>query len=163
MKYSVVFLLLILLVGCKTMSNKTTGKSGSTEVNKNYIQKFHEGLRLKMNGQIDDAIKSLESAVSFAPNEDAPHFALAQCYLIKNDLGNASTQTKIAADLDPNNTWYLQELAYMYKELNDSENGAKIYKKLLKIQPHKAEWLFEYASLLEATGKLQEAIAMLNE
>jgi tetratricopeptide (TPR) repeat protein len=51
----------------------------------------------------------------------------------------------------------------MYKELNDAENGAKIYKKLLKIQPHKAEWLFEYAALLEATGKLQEAIAMLNE
>jgi tetratricopeptide (TPR) repeat protein len=163
MKYSVVFLLIILLVGCKTMSNKTTGKSQNTEVNKNYIQKFHEGLRLKMNGQIDDAIKSLESAVSFAPNEDAPHFALAQCYLIKNDLSNASTQTKIAAELDPNNTWYLQELAYMYKELNDAENGAKIYKKLLKIQPHKAEWLFEYAALLEATGKLQEAISMLNE
>jgi tetratricopeptide (TPR) repeat protein len=83
--------------------------------------------------------------------------------LIKNDLDNASTQTKIAAELDPNNTWYLQELAYMYKELNDAENGAKIYKKLLKIQPHKAEWLFEYAALLEATGKLNEAIDMLNE
>jgi tetratricopeptide (TPR) repeat protein len=51
----------------------------------------------------------------------------------------------------------------MYKELNDPENGAKIYKKLLKIQPHKAEWLFEYAALLEATGKLEEAINMLNE
>lgn len=163
MKYSVVFLLIILLVGCKTISNKPTGKSQNTEVNKNYIQKFHEGLRFKMNGQIDDAIKSLESAISFAPNEDAPHFALAQCYLIKNDLSNASTQTKIAAELDPDNTWYLQELAYMYKELNDAENGAKIYKKLLKIQPHKAEWLFEFAALLEATGKLQEAISMLNE
>jgi tetratricopeptide (TPR) repeat protein len=163
MKYLVVFLLLIPIVGCKTISNNPNGKSGSTEVNKNYIQKFHEGLRLKMNGQIDDAIKSLESAVSFAPKEDAPHFALAQCYLIKNDLENASIQTRIAAELDPNNTWYLQELAYMYKELNDPENGAKIYKKLLKIQPHKAEWLFEYAALLEATGKLEEAINMLNE
>lgn len=151
------------LIGCKTISIKPKKKSNVTEINKNYIQKFHEGLRLKMTGQIDGAIKSFESASAFAPEEDAPHFALAQCYLIKNDLGNASTQTKIAADLDPNNTWYLQELAYMYKELNDVENGAKIYKKLLKIQPHKAEWLFEYAALLEATGKLQEAIAMLNE
>ena len=86
MKYLVVFLLLIPIVGCKTISNNPNGKSGSTEVNKNYIQKFHEGLRLKMNGQVDDAIKSLESAVSFAPKEDAPHFALAQCYLIKNDI-----------------------------------------------------------------------------
>jgi tetratricopeptide (TPR) repeat protein len=163
MKFIFFFLLVGLLVGCKTISNKATGKSENTEVNKNYIQKFHEGLRLKMNGQIDDAIKSFEAAITYSPKEDAPHFALAQCYLIKNDLDNASTQTKIAAELDPNNTWYLQELAYMYKELNDAENGAKIYKKLLKIQPHKAEWLFEYAALLEATGKLQEAIAMLNE
>ena len=163
MKFIFFFLLVGLLVGCKTISNKAIGKSENTEVNKNYIQKFHEGLRLKMNGQIEDAIKSFEAAITFSPKEDAPHFALAQCYLIKNDLDNASTQTKIAAELDPNNTWYLQELAYMYKELNDAENGAKIYKKLLKIQPHKAEWLFEYAALLEATGKLQEAIAMLNE
>jgi tetratricopeptide (TPR) repeat protein len=163
MKFIFFFLLVGLLVGCKTISNKGTGKSENTEVNKNYIQKFHEGLRLKMNGQIEDAIKSFEAAITYSPKEDAPHFALAQCYLIKNDLDNASTQTKIAAELDPNNTWYLQELAYMYKELNDAENGAKIYKKLLKIQPHKAEWLFEYAALLEATGKLQEAIAMLNE
>jgi tetratricopeptide (TPR) repeat protein len=163
MKFIFFFLFVGLLVGCKTISNKATGKSENTEVNKNYIQKFHEGLRLKMNGQIEDAIKSFEAAITFSPKEDAPHFALAQCYLIKNDLDNASTQTKIAAELDPNNTWYLQELAYMYKELNDAENGAKIYKKLLKIQPHKAEWLFEYAALLEATGKLQEAIAMLNE
>lgn len=163
MKYVLYFLLIVPLVGCKTISTNSTGKSENIEVNKNYIQKFHEGLRLKMNGQIDDAIKSLEAATLYAPKEDAPHFALAQCFLIKNDLDNASTQTKIAAELDPNNTWYLQELAYMCKELNDAENGAKIYKKLLKIQPHKAEWLFEYAALLEATGKLNEAIDMLNE
>jgi len=163
MRYLLILLFFCPLIGCKTISIKPKKKSNVTEINKNYIQKFHEGLRLKMTGQIDGAIKSFESASAFAPEEDAPHFALAQCYLIKNDLGNASTQTKIAADLDPNNTWYLQELAYMYKELNDVENGAKIYKKLLKIQPHKAEWLFEYAALLEATGKLQEAIAMLNE
>ncbi|MFM7662799.1 MAG: tetratricopeptide repeat protein [Bacteroidota bacterium] len=163
MRCLLILLVFCPLIGCKTISIKPKKKSNATEINKTYIQKFHEGLRLKMTEQIDGAIKSFESASAFAPEEDAPHFALAQCYLIKNDLGNASTQTKIAADLDPNNTWYLQELAYMYKELNDSENGAKIYKKLLKIQPHKAEWLFEYAALLEATGKLQEAIAMLNE
>jgi Flp pilus assembly protein TadD len=81
--------------------------------NKEFTQQFHQGLRAKMRGQLEEAITFFTKASQLAPNEDAPHFALAQCYLMKNDVQNASISTKKAAELDPLNTWYLQELAYM--------------------------------------------------
>ncbi|MCF8445256.1 MAG: tetratricopeptide repeat protein [Crocinitomicaceae bacterium] len=155
-------LILLLLNSCKVVSHKKD-TAQSSEENKEYIQKFHQGLRAKLRGQLDEAIELFLKASEIAPAEDAPHFALAQSYLMKNDIQNASISTKNAADRDPLNTWYLQELAYMYKELNDEENATKIYKQLLKLQPHKAEWLFEYASLLEKIGKISEAIEMLTK
>lgn len=156
------FLFILIFTSCKSISNTNSSNVGKQGLKKEYIQKFHQGLRLKMNGQFDEAIRSLQLAISYEPTEDAPHFALAQCHLMNNDLTNAAIHTKMAAELDPDNVWYLQELAYMYKELNDSENGAKVYKKLLKLQPNKSEWLFEYANLLEKTGKIHEAIDLLN-
>ena len=156
------FVIIILLTSCKVVSNKKEDSRSDVDL-KEYTQLFHQGLRAKMNGQLDEAIGFFLKSTQIAPNQDAPHFALAQCYLMKNELQNASVSTKKAAELDPSNTWYLQELAYMYKELNDVENASKTYKQLLKLQPNKAEWLYEYASLLENTGKLSEAIEMLSK
>ncbi len=156
------FVIIILLTSCKVVSNKKEDSRSDVDL-KEYTQLFHQGLRAKMNGQLDEAIGFFLKSTQIDPSQDAPHFALAQCYLMKNELQNASVSTKKAAELDPSNTWYLQELAYMYKELNDVENASKTYKQLLKLQPNKAEWLYEYASLLENTGKLSEAIEMLSK
>lgn len=157
------FIFIVLFLNSCASVVKNNGKvSSNVGLKKEYTQNFHLGIRLKMSGQIDEAIKTLYKASILEEKEDAPHFALAQCFLIKGDLQNASMHTLRAAELDPKNTWYLQELAYMYKELNDPVNGAKTYQKLLKIQPNKAEWLFEYASLLESMGKYQDAIDILN-
>jgi tetratricopeptide (TPR) repeat protein len=155
-------LIAFFFASCKVVSTNK-GSSNQPTDKKEFTQQFHQGLRAKMSGQLEEAINFFNKASQLSPNEDAPHFALAQCYLMKNDVQNAAISTKKAAELDPLNTWYLQELAYMYKELNDQENASKIYKQLLKLQPNKAEWLFEYASLLENTGKISEAIEMLTK
>lgn len=159
--YYLVFIIFY-ISSCASVKRSNKKIPANVGLKKEYIQNFHLGMRLKMSGQIDEAIKTLYKASFLEEKEDAPHFALAQCFLIKGDLQNASMHTVKAAELDPKNTWYLQELAYMYKELNDPVNGTKIYQKLLKLQPNKAEWLFEYASLLESSGKYQDAIDILN-
>lgn len=162
MKFFYLVFFVFCISSCASLSRGKRKNLSNVGLKKEYIQNFHLGLRLKMNGQIDEAIKSLYKASFIEEDEDAPHFALAQCFLIKGDLQNASMHTLKAAELDPQNTWYLQELAYMYKELNDPINGAKTYQKLLKLQPNKAEWLFDYSSLLEGSGKYMEAIEILN-
>ncbi|MEY4571992.1 MAG: hypothetical protein RLZ10_1210 [Bacteroidota bacterium] len=162
MKFFYLCFFIFCFSSCAVVSRSKRKNLSNVGLKKEYTQNFHLGLRLKMNGQIDEAIKSLYKATFIEEKEDAPHFALAQCFLLKGDLQNASIHTLKAAELDPQNTWYLQELAYMYKELNDPVNGAKTYQKLLKLQPNKAEWLFDYSSLLEASGKYLEAIEILN-
>ena len=62
------------------------------------------------------------------PHKDAPHHALSECYLAIKDYENAIIHTEKAAELDPENIYYIQELAYMYMELKKITNPLNVLK-----------------------------------
>lgn len=128
-----------------------------------YIEKFHEGVRLKAKGQLPEAIQAFDFCYAQNPNDDAVAFALAQCYLLQKNQTKAAEYTEKAAKLDPGNIWYTQELAYMYFEQGRLEESAKCFEKMVDNQPQNIDWLFGYAEVLKRLGKKQEAIKAYDE
>lgn len=98
----------------------------------NYIKNFHEGVRLKLSGEVNAAIDKFNLCLKEDEKDDACHFGLAQLFLMKDDLANAAIHTKKASDLDPKNNYYQTELAYMYQELHQYKASAEIFDKLIR-------------------------------
>jgi tetratricopeptide (TPR) repeat protein len=128
-----------------------------------YIEKFHEGVRLKTKGRVDEAIQRFEACLSIRQDDDAVFFALSQLELMRGDLLKSSEYILKAAELDPENTWYTQELAYMYYEQKDLDKSLENFKKLVDLEPRNVDWQYAYSGVLQEAGKNEAAIAVLNK
>lgn len=156
--------LLVILASCGSLKNgdkKTEVAFSAAEYP--YIEKFHEGVRLKARGEIDQAIAKFDECLLIKQNDDAVYYALSQLHLIKNDPVKSAEYIQQAAKIDPKNIWYTQELAYMFFERGDFPAAVKNFEKLVKHEPRNVEWLFGYAESLVKVGKIEEAIKALDK
>lgn len=127
-----------------------------------HIQTFHEGLRLKTSGRSEEAIAKFEACLELRQDQDAVYYALSQLELERDQVEKAAEYIKKAAAIDPENTWYIQELAYMYFERSDYSNALVRFEQLLDIEPQNVDWLYGYAEVLVKSGRKKEAIQALN-
>ncbi len=154
-----ILFVIFLLASCRSVKKSSEGFSTKDFP---FIEKFHEGVRLKTRGQINDAIMKFEECIAIRP-DDAAYYALSECYLMKNDQVRSAEYIKLAVKLDPKNIWYTQELAYMYFESGNFTEAAKNFEKLVKYAPQNVEWLYGYAECLMKVGKIDEAIKSLDK
>lgn len=161
---TILLFLLVILASCGSLkkSDKKTDVAFSA-AEYPYIEKFHEGVRLKARGEIDAAIVKFDECLLIKQNDDAVYYALSQLYLMKNDLTKSAEYIQQAAKLDPKNIWYTQEMAYMYFERGNFPEAVKNFEKLVKHQPRNVEWLYGYAESLVKVGKIAEAIKALDK
>ena len=127
-----------------------------------YIKTFHEGVRLKMNGQLDDALGKFNTCLLEDEKDDAVHFAMAQLFLMKDDVASAATHTQRAAELDPKNRYYQSELAFMYEEIGKNAEAAAGFEKLSKAEVQNIEYYLGAAENYMKLGKLDKALEVLN-
>lgn len=161
MKHLLQFVIAILfLTSCKTGKNAAVDKPVH---NPAYINAFHEAVRLKTRGQVEDAIKGFEACLLIRQDDDAVYYALSQLYLMKNDKVKSAENIQKAAKLDEKNIWYTQELAYMYFEAGNFPEAIKSFEKLFKHEPRNVEWLYGYAESLVRGGKASEAIKIYDK
>jgi tetratricopeptide (TPR) repeat protein len=151
-----------LITACKT-SKDAKEAAGHSSANFPYIEKFHEAVRLKTRGQIDDAISAFEACLAMKNDDDAVYYALSELYLMKNDLAKSAEYIEQAANLDPKNVWYIQEMAYMNFEKGEFDLAVKYFEKLLKYEPRNVEWLYGYAESLVRDGKISDAIKVFDK
>lgn len=160
-------LVVLLINACGTKKNAVSDKSTVTStvsmLDYPYIEKFHEGLRLKSKGEIDNAIRAFNYCLTVKQTDAAVYYALSELYLEKKDLIKSSESIRMAAKLDPSNIWYVQEMAYMFFEQGNFEESLKAFEKLVKNQPSNVDWLYGYAECLLRTGKINEAIKALDK
>ncbi len=128
-----------------------------------YIEKFYKALRYKINGRLDEAAALLNECLQVRQDDDAVYFALSQIELMRGNDELSANYIEKAAALDPKNTWYIQELAYMYFERENYQASVANFKKLIEIEPRNIDWLYGYAEALSKAGKYDEAIAALNK
>ena len=159
--HTVLFLLLI--TACGTKKNIPPVEQGFGAKDFAYIEKFHQGVRYKTTGRITEAIESFQSCLQMKQDDDAVYFALSQLELMRGDLNKSSEYILKAADLDPDNTWYTQELAYMYYEQGNFEKSVSFFKKLVDLEPRNVDWQYAYAGVLQEAGKNEQSIAVLNK
>jgi tetratricopeptide (TPR) repeat protein len=162
MRHALILLLLTgFLFGCGALK-KSKDENVHSSADFPYIEKFHEATRLKIRGQIDDAITAYEACLTMKNDDDAVYYALSELYLMKNDLAKSSYYIEFAANLDPENIWYIQELAYMYFEQGEFDLAVVYFEKLLIYEPRNVEWLYGYAESLVRNGKISDAIKALD-
>lgn len=123
-----IVLMVLLLAACKTALPVQQKQITAQETA--YMRTFHKGVRLKMMGQYSAAIAAFDSCYNVRQNDDAVAFALAQCHLYLNEQTQATSFTETASKLDPNNIWYMQELAYMYFNQNKFAESESCFKKI---------------------------------
>jgi len=128
-----------------------------------FIEKFHEGVRLKTRGQNREAIACFEECIRLKEKDDASYYALSSLYLLEGNALASANYIKKAAALDPKNIWYTQEMAYMYFEAENYAEAIKNFDKLIKYEPGNVEWLYGYAECLVKAGKIAEAIKALDK
>lgn len=151
-----VFAIVVFICSCKHTKESIPSHSA------NFIKNFHEGVRLKHSGEINAAIEKFNLCLKEDINDDASHFGIAQLYLMKDDLANAAIHTKKASELDPKNTFYLTELAYMYQELQQYEQSAEIFDKLAKLNSQNPEYYLGSIDNWSKANKNDKAILVLN-
>lgn len=156
--------ILTLLVSCGTQKQVAVeGEQPITKKDYPYIEAFHQGVRFKAQGRVDDAIRKFELCLTMRQDDDAVYYALSQLYLIKNELNKSAESIEKAAELDPDNTWYIQELAYMYFEMANYPKAVENFKKLTEIEPGNIDWLYGYAEALVRNGEELKAIEALQK
>jgi tetratricopeptide (TPR) repeat protein len=72
-------------------------------------------------------------------------------------MTQATKYTEIAANLDPNNLWYTQELAYMYYNQGKLEASEKNFAILVTKEPRNVDFLYGHAELLRRLNRQAEA------
>jgi len=155
--------LLMLLISCASKKHVSESNSTVSKLNYPYIEKFHEGLRLKEKGELDNAIAAFDYCLNVRKNDDAVYYALSQIYLQKKDLVKSALSIENATKIDPSNIWYTQELAYMYYEQRKFNDALKSFEVLVKKEPSNVDWLYAYAECLVNAGKITEAIKALDK
>ena len=162
-KQIIYIVILVFFSACATKKEITAVKSTVSTADYPYISLFHEAMRFKVQGRADEAIQKLEACLAIKQTDDAVYYALSKLELGKGNRDKSAEYILKAGELDPQNTWYIQELAYMYFELGDFTKSRDNFKKLVSIEPRHVEWQYGYAEVLVRTGETEKAIEALNK
>lgn len=163
MHRSLYIFILLIVAGCGTTKQVPKNESTISSKSYPYIEAFHQGVRLKTQGRFDEALLKFNECLRIRQDDDAVYYALSQIYLIKDDYVKSSEAIRKAAELDPDNTWYIQELAYMYYETGDFANAVKSFGRLVEIEPRNIDWLYGYAEALVKNGEIMKAVEALDK
>lgn len=131
--------------------------------NNTYIGMFHEGVRLKTTGRVEEAIEKFEQCLAIRQDDDAVYYALSELELMRDNKEASSNYIKKAAGIDPDNTWYIQELAYMYLNQKDYPNAIKNFDKLVAKEPGNIDWLYGSAQAAMESGNLEKCMEAMSK
>ncbi|MCR9171857.1 MAG: tetratricopeptide repeat protein [bacterium] len=152
-----------LLASCKAPSGAIQ-KSDAVVSAKDYpyIESFHKGLQYKVQGRTEEAITELEKCLALRTDDDAVYYALSKLELERGNPDASQNYIQKAHEIDPENIWYIEELAYMYFEKQDFEQSAKQFKKLVDKEPRNIDWQYAYSEALTRNGQNKEALEVFN-
>ena len=126
-----------------------------------FIQSFHEGVRLKLKGNYYEAIDRFKACIEKQPLDDASHFALAQTYLLVGDLKLAEVHTLSALEADKNNLFYQVELAYMLRENGSFDDAAELFELISKSRIRNTEYYIAAIDCYKRAGNYSKAIKVI--
>lgn len=85
--------------------------------------------------EIDEAIDYYNKLLEFGVDNDKIYYELGHLYLKKEDRLHAATAFKLAVDLEPENPYYNNSLAFAYIKCELYDDAVECYQKAIKINP----------------------------
>ncbi len=161
------FVLLIMLaglIGCSSVkqSTGTKGKKGSanlTDKEKTKAERiFIDAMKAKMLGDYQDAISLFAESVRKDPTNHAALFELAKYHYETGQLDAALAFSKGAAELQPENKWYLRLYAEILGDKNHFKEASKIYESLVEKNPNEYEFYLDWAYTMVKSEQYDDAI-----
>ena len=157
----VAFVFVLVLCSCKV--RQPIPQNSNAVSSKAFIQSFHEGIRLKIQGNYPEALDRFQKCLSYSPSDDATHFALAQTYLLVGDLKMAEKHTVSAVQSDQTNLFYQVELAYMLREKAEYNSAAEIFEILIEAKPRNIEYYFSAMDCYRKVNSYSKAIGVIEK
>ncbi len=114
-------------------------------------------------GSYADAERMLKSITVSDPDYDAAHYYLALVYLAGNENDLAETELLRAVECDPENFWYRQRLAVVYRYTDQLSEAIEVYEKLLSDFPKKSELYFDLVEMYAQNAQIDKALATLDD
>lgn len=85
--------------------------------------------------EIDEAIDYYNRLLEFGIDNDKIYYELGHLYLKKEDRLHSATAFKLAVDMEPENPYYNNSLAYAYIKCELYDEAIECYQKAIKINP----------------------------
>ncbi len=143
-------------------SNKIVADSNITSSDYPYINVFHQAIRLKIAGRNLESIKKLEYCLSIRNDDSAVYYLLSQLEFSSGNIDKSIDYIIKASEIDPDNEWYIEELAFMYYEIEEFEKSAEKFDDLVKLKPRNIELQYTYVEVLLKIVEYNKAIDVLN-
>jgi tetratricopeptide (TPR) repeat protein len=167
-KVILVSLLLFAGAGCKSIEGTSQKKSETpaqlTEAEyRAYQTAFMDASKEKILGNLNDAERLFQKALTINPRSDAAMFDLAKIAVERGRLGEAATLLEQSREIDPENPWYREYLAQVYAESGRLDEAIETVRSIIELQPDKHDYYFNLGSLLSAQGKFDEALKVYDD
>lgn len=124
---------------------------------------FIDATTEKMRGNYNQAINLYEISLQHNPQNAAALYNLSGLYDMAGRSIPALEMSKKAVQIDPDNQWYLVQLAYLYNRNLLYKESIQTFEKLIKKYPKDIDNYYPYAEVLLKNGEDEKAIETLNE
>jgi tetratricopeptide (TPR) repeat protein len=124
---------------------------------------FVSASKEKLLGNTEDAIRLYKKCLQIDPNNAAAAYELCIIALNVNDFQNAELYGRKAYNLNPENEWYAIIFVEALQRNKKPAEAIKIYQKLIKAMPERADIYYDFADCYLRMNKPNEAIDVYNE
>ena len=124
---------------------------------------FMEANTKKLLGDYDAARELFTKCVEMDPADAASMYELARLARIAGDDAIALEWAEKAANIEPENKWYLKLLAELYQQNMEFEKSVEVMEMLVKQHPGELEYIYDLALTHLLVGNYQKAINTYND
>lgn len=97
------------------------------------------------------------------PSDPVGYFELSSILTDNKNMDEAKKYAQKALSLDPNNLWYQQYMAELYKQNGEYKEAINLYEKIVAAHPENLDNYYQLAALYLMSEKYLEAIAVYDK
>jgi tetratricopeptide (TPR) repeat protein len=162
-------ILLISFASCKTKKDSSTATKSTSKgkVDTSALRRSQayliDAMTEKMRGNYQQAVNLFELSLQHNSQNGAALYNLSGLYDKAGRSIPALELSKRAVQVDPNNQWYLVQLAFLYNRNLLYKESIQTFEKLIKKFPKDVDNYYPYAEVLLKNQEYDKAIETLND
>lgn len=161
----------ILFFSCGTSRNRLQGHSAAVESpvaftadqQREYDYSFLEAARLKVLKKYDAAFDMLRHCLSINPNASSALYEIAQYYIFLKQVSRGEAYLEKAVANDPDNFWYSQGLANLYRQEDETEKATALLEEMAARFSDKLDPLYNLLEIYNRQEAYDKVIGILNK